>query len=211
MKPTEKRAFLEVLSGVYGFYRQELTTFVCTVWWEAMESFELKQVSKAFSTHLMDPEHGKWLPKPSDVVRALQGTQSDRALIAWGKAMDAAARVGAYASVVFDDPLVHAVIEDLGGWPKFCRCEMAELPFLQSRFCSAYKAYANRGEGLAYPAKLVGESEAANRTKGHETAAPVFVGDPALARHVMTTGSARPKTLITAGDAVPLLERFDPA
>lgn len=209
MKPVEKPAFLEILAGVYAFYRQELTTFVGRVWWEAMQQFELDQVMKAFSAHLTDPSHGQWLPKPSDLMRVLQGTQKDRSLIAWGKALEAAARVGAYCSVVFDDPVVHAVIADLGGWPKFCRTEADELPFLQNRFCMAYRAYLGHNGQLAYPAKLIGESEAINRTKGREVQPPTLVGDPDLAQRVLATGTRGPKTQITAANALPMLKRVE--
>jgi hypothetical protein len=46
-------------------------------------------------------------------------------------------RVGAYQDVVFDDPAIHAVIEDCGGWPKVCRTELKELSYLQHRFCES--------------------------------------------------------------------------
>ena len=68
------------------------------------------------------------------LVRQLAGTATDRAMLAWGKAIDAASRVGAYTDVVFDDPAIHAAIEDMGGWPKFCRGDVKDLSYLQHRF-----------------------------------------------------------------------------
>ena len=43
-------------------------------------------------------------------------------------------RVGAYQSVAFDDPVIHAVIEDLGGWTKLCRSDLKELSYMEHRF-----------------------------------------------------------------------------
>jgi hypothetical protein len=38
-------------------------------------------------------------------------------------------QVGAYQSVVFDDPLIHLVLEDLGGWIKICSTLIKDLIF----------------------------------------------------------------------------------
>jgi hypothetical protein len=196
MRPSDKAKFLEVLGGVHDFYGKELSSFAGKVWWQACERFEVEQVTKALSAHLMDAEHGRFMPKPADIVRQLQGTNTDRSLLAWGKVMDAAQRVGAYTSVGFDDGLVHAAIEDIGGWVALCRCEMDELPFLQRRFCDSYKAYAGRTD-VTFPAYLRGEYELINATSGQPVAPPVLIGNPAVAADVLRLGVSAPKTQIT--------------
>lgn len=205
MRPTDKAKFLETLAGVHDFYGKELSAFAGQVWWEACRSFEFEQVTKALSAHLMDPERGQFMPKPADLVRALQGTNTDRSLIAWGKLLDAMQRVGAYTSVCFDDPVIHAVVDDLGGWVKACRTTHDELPYLQNRFCASYKAYAGRGGDIAYPARLTGANDQANAAKGFSGPPPTLIGDPTRAKAVMEQGVVGPKTQITAGDAIPRL------
>lgn len=196
MKPDDHKKFFAVLGGVHDFYGKELSEYAVTVWLQACEKFDVQQVTKALSAHLMDAERGQFMPKPADIVRQLQGTNTDRSMLAWGKAMDAAARVGAYRSVCFDDGLIHAVVEDMGGWTKFCRAETDELGYIQKRFCDSYKAYAGRGQ-VVYPALLRGEHDAVNALKGHRTAEPVLIGDPEAAKRVHSLGSTAPKTQIT--------------
>jgi hypothetical protein len=196
MQPSKKKELLDVLKGVYNFYGKDLSKFQIDVWVRACESFDVEQVSLACSTHLMDAEHGRFMPKPADIVRVLQGTNTDRALVAWGKVMDAAQRVGAYTSVCFDDGLIHAVIEDLGGWIELCRGDLDDLPFVQRRFCEAYRAYSNR-PGVQFPTHLRGELEVANRTTGYQVEKPTLIGNPAAAQLVLAGGSDKPKTLIT--------------
>ncbi len=133
MNAADRAQFFKVLGGVYDFYSRDLSTFAGQVWWQSCERFDFEQVTKAFSAHLMDAEHGRFLPKPADLVRVLQGTRTDRSLMAWAKVLDAIQRVGAYASVCFDDGLIHAAIEDMGGWVALCRCTNDDLPFLQKR------------------------------------------------------------------------------
>lgn len=171
----DKAKFLQTLSGVHDFYGKEMTEFAAEVWLQACRTFDAEQVSKALSAHLMDSERGQFMPKPADIVRALQGTHTDRALMAWGRVHDAMGRVGAYASVDFGEPAIHAAISDMGGWPAICRSTIDELPFIQKRFSDAYRVYSSRGvaQPLAY---LTGESEAANKLEGRPISAPVALG-----------------------------------
>lgn len=133
---------------------------------------------------------------PADIVKQLAGTRTDRSLIAWGKVLDAAQRVGAYTSVCFDDGLIHAAIEDVGGWVTLCRTDIDELPFVQKRFCDSYKAYSMRPD-VKYPALLAGEHDAANVLRGFGAKAPTLIGDPQKAATVYRSGSDMPKTQIT--------------
>ena len=49
---------------------------------------------------------------------------------------------GAYQSVAFDDPNIHAVIDSLGGWIKVCTMGEEELEkFITFEFKKVYKAY----------------------------------------------------------------------
>lgn len=197
MRQSDYPAFLKLVSGVYDFYGRELTEFSADIWWQACKECELSSVSKAFSDHLMDAEAGKWLPKPADLVRQLKGTRGDNSRLAWSKVMDAAQRVGAYTDVVFDDPIIHVCIEDLGGWMSVCRVSYDELPHLERRFVDSYKAYAMPGRLTQWPTRLVGESGVTNRLKGHALPPAVMIGDAARCQEVISGGRDAPKTAIT--------------
>lgn len=197
MQQSEKQAFVNVLTGVYDFYGKDLTPFALDVWWQACKECDLASVSRAFSEHLMDATDGKWIPKPADLVRQLKGTRQDQSRLAWAKVLDAAQRVGAYSDVVFDDPIIHACIEDLGGWTQVCRTDYEELPHTERRFCDAYKAYAMPGRLTKWPTRLVGESGLANRLKGHDAPKPVMIGDAEKCERVMMAGKDEPRTQIT--------------
>lgn len=203
MQQSERTAFIAVLTGVYDFYGKDLTAFAIDVWWHACKDCELPAVSRAFSDHLMDATDGKWIPKPADLVRQLKGTRQDQSRLAWSKVLSAAERVGAYSDVVFDDPAIHACIEDLGGWPNVCRTEYDELPHTERRFCESYKAYSMPGRLQKWPTRLVGQAGLENRLKGRDLQKPVFVGDPEKCMAVMDGGSDEPRVQIGVG--VPML------
>jgi hypothetical protein len=199
MQLSDKPKFLEVLAGVHDFYGKELSAFAGQVWWQAVSGFGLEQATKALSAHLMDPDRGQFMPKPADLVRQLQGTHADRSLVAWGKVLETIRRVGAYKTVVFDDPAIHAAITDMGGWPAVCCTEVDELPFLQKRFCELHRVFAQRGQG-EYPPALMGVFEAANRHNGQPVQPPILIGDPARAQAVMQGGGG--DRVQIGGDAV---------
>ena len=196
MEHEDQEPFAALLRDVLAFYRQDLSPFAVSVWWQSCSGFELGQIRKAMTAHAMDPERGQFAPKPADIVRQLHGTQTDRSLIAWGKVLEAIKRVGAYQSVVFDDGAIHAAIEDMGGWPAVCRTDNDDLPFVQRRFCEAHRAYSRRSD-IAYPPKLIGESEQRNAVHGFRSAAPALVGDPEKAQRVASNGVHGGKVRIT--------------
>lgn len=189
MKATDQQRFGDILRDVMAFYKQDVTPFALSVWWQACQRFDFDQVRKALTSHAMDAERGVFPPKPADLVRKLEGTATDRAMLAWGKAFDAMQRVGAYSDVVFDDPAIHAVIQDLGGWSKVCRTETKELSYLQHRFCESHRAYTER-EVFDYPRLLSGDRSPDDHyaMRGLKPPKPAVVGDLEAARLVYRGG-----------------------
>ncbi len=202
MRASDRKDFQRLMTDAMAFYRQDVSAFALSVWWQACDRYDLEQVASALTAHAMDPERGQFAPKPADIVRALQGTQTDRSLIAWGKVLDAAQRVGAYQSVAFDDGAIHAAIEALGGWPMICRTSHDELPHLQRRFCEQYRSYAKRPD-LRYPPLLPGVHQQANATTGRQIAPPVLVGNKQAAENTLRTGIEGPSTELHVIDALP--------
>lgn len=189
MQPTEKQKFVGMLSDVMAYYGKDASPFLINVWWDACSGVSFEQVAKAINAHVKDAERGVYAPKVADIVRSLLGTATDRATIAWGKVLGAMGSVGAYQDVVFDDAAIHAAIVDCGGWQKVCRGDLAELSYLQHRFCQAHKAYTERGQ-FEFPRQLGGDrSPDSEYLKfGRPLPKPALVGDPLRCAHVLRDG-----------------------
>lgn len=187
-----------ILAEVAELYGASLTAGAVGLWETALGRYEVEQVRKAFESHMRDPDGGRFMPKPAHLMKFLEGNATDQAAIAWGKALDAASSVGAYTDVIFDDPAIHATIEDLGGWPNFCRTETAELSYLQHRFTQSYQAYAAR-QNFDYGRKLNGDRspDSEYEKKGLPLPRPALIGDPVQAQAVYRLGGTSGKTLIT--------------
>lgn len=206
MRSSEKVEFIGYITSVLAFYRQDVSDFVMDVWWAACAPYTMEQVRKALSQHATDPDQGRFAPKPADLVRMLGGTKTDRSQVAWGKVYEAMVHVGAYTDVCFDDGVIHAVVEDLGGWPTLCRTETKDLSYMQHRFCQSYQAYAGRDDVVFVP-KLCGDAGPDNDQKyinrGLPVPAPVFIGDPQRCKQVMQLGVKAKTQINRAIDHVP--------
>jgi len=186
-----KREFAAIvtltLCGVYGKPKPEKD--MLALWFGALQRFDIGDVRAAFSRHVGDPDKGQFPPRPADIVRQIDGSNTGAAPLAWGKVIKAASQVGAYASVAFDDAAIHAAVEDLGGWPAVCCCTNDELPFLQRRFEGAYRAYRERGQ-FDYPPRLNGIHAINNSARGLPSAGAVLIGNPEQCRLVQERGTS---------------------
>lgn len=191
MTEADRNDFAQLITDVLAYYRQEASRFVLDLWWNTCKPFAFEQVRAAIQKHCTDAERGQFAPKVADLARILQGTTTDRAALAWGKCLEAMSSVGAYTDVVFDDPAIHAVVEDLGGWPKLCRTESKELGYLQHRFCESHRAYTGRGT-FDYPRRLGGDRSPDSEYEkvGLKLPRPALIGNPDRAKLVYQNGGA---------------------
>lgn len=207
MTENERGDFGQLVTAALAYYRQDATPFVLDVWWQGCKPFSMEQLRKALTGHATDPERGVYAPKVADVVRVLGGTQTDKSLMAWGRAFDAMSSVGAYTDVVFDDPAIHAAIADCGGWTKMCRSDMDELSYLQHRFCQAHRAYSGR-EGYDYPRILNGDRSPDDMyaKRGLKPPKPTVIGDIERARLVYKGGATRAASFQSLATLLPAME-----
>lgn len=192
MQTDDFQKFHDGIVGVMGFYGKNVSSFALDVWWTALKGHNLPAVVDAFNRHLANPDTGQFPPKPADIIRMLQGSTQDSALRAWAKVDQAVRRIGTYSDVVFDDPIIHRVIQDMGGWIGLGSKNEDEWPFVAKEFENRYRGFKARSETPDYPAKLIGIANAHNEQKGFQADAPVLVGNERLAMQVLTGGSDKP-------------------
>ena len=67
---------------------------------------------------------------------------NDVILEAWDKVEEALQRAGSYQRVAFDDPIIHLIISDMGGWIYWCRQTRQEISKKWPSFKRRYQHYA---------------------------------------------------------------------
>ncbi|VVE47127.1 bacteriophage protein [Pandoraea communis] len=213
MKPSDSAEFFSLISNVYAFYRQDYSDFVGQVWWGAMQVFDLAAVRDALGRHAANPDAGQFLPKPADVVKMLQGSTQDSALLAWHKVDKAIREVGTYASVAFDDALIHRVVFEMGGWVSLGTKDESEWPFVKNEFVNRYRGYRGRSQVPEYPPLLIGIAETTNTRAGLQSQGPVLIGNADAARAIVAGGSDTPLvgyTRVTGADMPQLAHPSEP-
>lgn len=179
--------FTTLLIGIGELYGKAISELLGDIYWQALKSFEWQDILKAFQSHIHNPDGGQYFPKPADIVRLIEGSGETRALQAWAIVEKAIVQVGAYQSVVFDDPLIHAVLEDMGGWVKLCGTLVDEMPFRANEFQKRYRGFVNKAPSR-YPKYCCGIAEIENSSQSYRFSPPVLLGDVKKAKQVMLSG-----------------------
>ncbi|MFV0575972.1 MAG: DUF6475 domain-containing protein [Vibrio sp.] len=173
---SDKHQFAEMLRMTAEMYsKPSPAAQLIKMYWAALEKYEISEVRSALNIHIQNPDVGQFFPKPADIIRNIDGTTESKAQLAWTQVQKAIGSVGGCNSVVFDDAIVHAVVDDMGGWVDLCLGDEEELVFKQREFEKRYRAYMLTPP-LAYPKKLVGSSEMYNQTNGFDIDAPLVIG-----------------------------------
>jgi hypothetical protein len=179
--------FAVLIVGIGEVYGKSFTSVAIDIYWSVLKCFRFEDVQTAVYRHLKNPDVGRFLPKPADIVIAIDGNSQNQSLLAWTKVVSAIHRVGSYTSIAFDDALIHAVIEDMGGWQKLCLTSIKQLPFVGKEFQERYRGYVVK-KPLRYPKYFIGITENQNSSFGYICGPPVLFGDKEKARQVIATG-----------------------
>lgn len=103
------------------------------------------------------------LPMPADIRKYCLETREEdldiRVAAARNKIKKAMNSIGTYVTVAFDDPIIHLVIRDFGGWIKLGMTDMEEFEnLLKWDLSRLYKAYATR-KNADIPLMLEGKAD----------------------------------------------------
>lgn len=202
MHDNESTKFADLLTDAMAYYGKDVSSFMLSIFWDSLKRFEYDDVSRAFTLHAQNPDNGQWAPKVADIVKMIEGSTQTQGMQAWAKVNAAIGSVGKMRSVVFDDPLIHVVIAEMGGWYALCSSMAEEMPSKAREFEKRYQGYRVRREVPAFSPYLIGGHEADNRINGYPNRTkPVLIGDPDKAQRVLERGVEQPSIRITDGKA----------
>lgn len=192
MQQSDFDSFVDILQVVGEQYGKKLSDGVIALYWQGLQDIEFAGVKDALGKHLRNPDTGQFMPKIADIRRMLEGSTQDAALMAWAKVDKAVREVGPYVDVVFDDPLIHRVLHEIGGWIALGIKTQDEWPFVAREFENRYRAYKTRNEHPDYLPVMVGIAGAQNTREGFRVAPPTLIGNVDIAKRVMLGGTNIP-------------------
>lgn len=188
MHKDDMPAFLKLMMGIGHLYDKDMDEHLIDLYWLTLRQFSFQEVKHALEAHVLNPDIGQFLPKPADIVRYLQGSSQTQAMKAWTKVYRAIGQVGSYDTVIFDDPLIHVVIDEMGGWIALCKTAEKEIPFRGKEFEKRYMGYVLHPP-QTFSKKLLGRFEAENQLQGIETQRPICIGEFEKTQQVYRQGS----------------------
>lgn len=185
----EKRRFATLITGLSDYYKSEVSRAVLGIYWEGLRHFSYEAIEKACWAHTQLPdEAGRWMPRNSDIIKMLEGSTVDKAAQAWSKVDRAVRERGTWDDVVFDDPIIHRVIADMGGWISFgtkTEGEKGEWPFVAKEFQTRYRSFRATGQIPEHPLRLSGLANSHNAAGGRPLLPPILIGDIERAKLVI--------------------------
>jgi len=165
----EFAGIMAVLSELFDGSK-EISEAKMSIYWESLKDFPLKDIKKAVGTIIRGRVYPS-LPKPAEIIQAITGSMEERAVKAWIQVLETVKRIGPWQSVRFSDPVIHAVVEYMGGWPELGNMLSHEEKWKRQEFEKLYSIMSERGK---YPPYLPGIIEIQNNANGYKE----YIPDP---------------------------------
>lgn len=163
MTPADGVRFTAGIMALAELSQSVMTDALMGVYFRTLNDLSVAQVEAAVE-HLLRTSCNYGMPKPVHLREAALGSPQDVAMLAWERVLTALRHHGRYVSVDFQDPVIHRVIADLGGWVKLCDLpsDPKEQAYRQQDFVKLFRVYAVKlpGEKLSH---LPGQCEIDNR------------------------------------------------
>ena len=173
MDSQDRERFDAVIVAMAELFDRKMSAIQLDLYFEALKDMSLEDFRKAANTVARTC---KFFPKPVEFREQIIVGIDAQATLALDKVQKAFWDAGIYKSVVFDDPVIHAVIDHLGGWIKYCETPDHELKWWKKDFEKKYIQYASMIDALNPPKVLMGlYAEDGHATE--EAQQPVLIGD----------------------------------
>lgn len=188
MQPNDRKTFVTLITGIADYYSKELSITSIGLYWEGLKQYDYPAIERALWQHTQNPDSGQFMPKIADVTKVLQGRTEDQAQLAWSKVDGAVRRIGVWADVAFDDPIIHRVLHDMGGWVRINSFEDENWPFVAKEFITRYRGFRISGQVPEYPKYLLGTASTHNTAEGLAKPCVRLVGNQAATLQVISLG-----------------------
>ena len=133
MTNDDSKKFCSAWSAAMGVYGKTVEPQTLAIVFRCLQEYELAEVEQALAAHLKDPEHGKFPPKPADIVRAIEGDKESLEAIAWANF-----RYATRSGDMPNDPVMVEVIRRMGGLDYLGDKNSRDVDFMETQFKALY-------------------------------------------------------------------------
>lgn len=183
----QRKRFADGLAGLCELHNRQASPQMARMYFFALANFDLDDVLRAMVTAISTTQ---FFPKPVDIIEIMQGSPDDVAEVEASKVWESIKHVGAYKSVVFDNPTTAAVIEyGFGGWAKLCsETRMDEEKWFRKDFVKTYTAFSR--QNVRHFGELAGRAAISNNghCKPHDEQL-ALIGNAEQAQQMLALGN----------------------
>jgi hypothetical protein len=161
-----KQEFKAPFMGMCELYDKTPSEAVMSIYYEAVKHLDKKTWNQAVHAVISTNKYPS-LPKPAEILEAtgMNADEDAEGMLAIEKIKQAIREHGPYQSVVFDDPVIHMLIDRHDkGWPGLCELTQDEHKWLFKDWTKLYKAYLRRP--VSHSKRLMGVTERDNTPSG---------------------------------------------
>lgn len=179
MTNQDKSEFVRQLTGLAELFDKKISDALFEIYWQSLQELSLEDFKRAATSLALS---AKFFPKPVEFREQILPNLDAQASLAYDKLHEAYLRLAPYHTVTFDDPVIHAVVNSLGGWIKLANLTVDEAKWYRKDFEAKYKNYAPQIRNLNVPTRLVGQFELNNSERFPEyVTPPQIIGNEAKA------------------------------
>lgn len=181
-----QEVFAEGMTLLGETYERDITEILLKAYYRVLQNVSDSDFQNAVGAILATRQYTK-MPLPADILEHINGKPEDQALLALDKVEKAIREVGGYTSVIFDDPVIHRVINSFhDGWVGICEMTLEEWKWARKDFLKMYQAFQQQPD-MQTPVKLYGRHDLHNETHGYITSGRVqecltYIGNEQKAR-----------------------------
>lgn len=169
----DQEKFTQGLMVLAEVYNRKLSALLLHTYWNCLKKYSYAEFETTLWDFLKNPNYARsYFPSPADWIKAIEGDNETKSLVAWTEVKTAIRQVGQYESVKFTDALIHDVIQEMGGWIFLCQQSERELIFLQKEFERRYRMNRALKKLTKGPRYLTGQIEHQNSLNGFTNSIP---------------------------------------
>ena len=167
--------FTATLTGLAEMFDKKISDTLFKLYWQTLNDLSFADFKKA-ANHLALTV--KFFPKPVEFRECVLPDISTQAAMAYAKVEQAFNREGIYSSLIFDDPVIHAVIDNLGGWINYCNLSEKDVKWWRKDFEQRYQNFAPLvAAGIWKPSLMLEGLWAIDPHSTDNARRPVLIGD----------------------------------
>jgi hypothetical protein len=169
MTKDDYREFAGILTMLGDVFGKAINQNIIRVYWEALKGNTIDEF-KAAADNIVRTHKYPTFPLPAQFIEYINPPEKlERAAYEALAAVEDRLTDNGWSSVCFPDPIIHYVIDNMGGWVRICDETYGmtgkDYEFWKKEFLNRYRAFAHRPPDGPVP-RLIGVHEQNNRAKG---------------------------------------------